>query len=158
VLAVADDPESVEVYHECVDVWHALPHAVRGRVHLACLPMHDLEEQSVIVNALQRHAAIVTQKSLAEGFGLTVAEAMWKSRPVVASAVGGVVAQIEDGRDGLLVEDPDDLEAFAHALHRLLVDQRLAHSLGHRARLKIQQEFMPDRHLLQWAQLVSDLA
>ena len=65
--------------------WHGLPETVRRRVHLASLPMADSDENAAIVNALQRHAAVVVQKSLAEGFGLTVAEAMWKVRPVVAS-------------------------------------------------------------------------
>ena len=58
---------------------------MRRRVHLALLPMDDADENAVIVNALQRRADVVVQKSLAEGFGLTVAEAMWKGRPVVAS-------------------------------------------------------------------------
>ena len=67
------------------------------------LPMDDIEENAAIVNALQRHADVVVQKSLAEGFGLTVAEAMWKQRPVVASRIGGIRDQIEDGRSGLLL-------------------------------------------------------
>ena len=71
--------------------------------------MADPDESAAIVNAIQRHASVVVQKSLAEGFGLTVAEAMWKRRPVVASAVGGIVDQIEDGTHGLLVQDPTDV-------------------------------------------------
>ena len=59
--------------------------------------MSDGDEAAAIVNALQRHATVVVQKSLAEGFGLTVAEAMWKARPVVGSAVGGIVDQIVPG-------------------------------------------------------------
>jgi len=65
-----------------------------------------------MVNALQRHAAVVVQKSLAEGFGLTVTEAMWKARPIVASAVGGIVDQIVDGKHGVLIADPGDLTTF----------------------------------------------
>ena len=98
VTGVADDPEAAEVLDDCVARWRALPHATRSRVHLACVPMHDPDEAAAIVNALQRHATVVVQKSLAEGFGLTVAEAMWKQRPVVASAVGGIVDQIERRR------------------------------------------------------------
>ena len=82
-------------------------------MHLASIPMDDVDENAIIVNALQRHAAVVVQKSLVEGFGLTVTEAMWKGRPVVASRVGGIQDQITDGRDGLLVDDPHDLEEFA---------------------------------------------
>ena len=77
--------------------WRELPPRVRRRVHLALLPMDDADENAVIVNALQRRADVVVQKSLAEGFGLTVSEAMWKARPVVASDVGGIRDQIEDG-------------------------------------------------------------
>ena len=101
VAAVADDPEGAEVLAEVEAVWHALPRAVRRRVHLALLPMEDADENAVIVNALQRRADVVVQKSIAEGFGLTVAEAMWKGRPVVASRVGGIQDQIEDGVTGL---------------------------------------------------------
>ena len=84
--------------------------------------MDDPVENALVINALQRHAAVVAQKSLAEGFGLTVAEAMWKGRPVVASAVGGIVDQVVDGKTGLLVQDPHDLESFGAAIERLLRD------------------------------------
>ena len=94
---MADDPEAAAVYEDCIARWRKLPHAIRGRVHLACIPLADPDENAAIVNALQRHASVVVQKSVAEGFGLTVAEAMWKSRPIVASAVGGIRDQITDG-------------------------------------------------------------
>ena len=104
VTAVTDDPEGAEVLAEVEAAWTELPRRLRRRVHLAVLPMDDPDENAVIVNALQRRADVVAQKSLAEGFGLTVAEAMWKGRPVVASAVGGIQDQIEDGRTGYLVD------------------------------------------------------
>src|SRR6185369_13021756 len=100
------DPEGASVHAATVQAWAALPDPLRRRCHLACLPVEDVGENAAIVNALQRHASVVVQKSLHEGFGLTVAEAMWKSRPVVASAVGGIVDQIDDGIHGLLVDDP----------------------------------------------------
>ena len=87
----------------------------------------------MIVNALQRHATVVTQKSLAEGFGLTVVEAMWKRRPVVATRVGGIVDQITDGEDGLLIDNPADLSGFGAAINRLLGDRALAEQIGARA-------------------------
>ena len=111
VFAVADDPEGAEVLEETEAAWRELPPRVRRRVHLALLPMDDADENAVIVNALQRRADVVVQKSLAEGFGLTVSEAMWKARPVVATDVGGIRDQIEDGVTGRLVE-PRDLRAF----------------------------------------------
>jgi trehalose synthase len=96
VVAVADDPEGSEVFAEVEQVWSELPRRLRRSVHLALLPMTDADENAVIVNALQRRADVVAQKSLAEGFGLTVSEAMWKGRPVVASRIGGIRDQIED--------------------------------------------------------------
>ena len=92
----------------------------RRRIHLATLPMGDLDENAVMVNALQRHARVVVQKSIAEGFGLTVAEAMWKGRPVVASRVGGIDEQIINGESGVLLDDPRDLRAFGRAIAELL--------------------------------------
>ena len=78
VEEVADDPEGAEVLEEARVAWDALPPGAKERVHLAALPMQDGDENAAIVNALQRRADIVVQKSIAEGFGLTVAEAMWK--------------------------------------------------------------------------------
>ena len=99
--------------------------------------MDDGDENALIVNALQRHAAIVVQKSLVEGFGLTVTEAMWKSRPMIASAVGGIQDQIVDRRDGLLITDPTDLDAFAGALVTLLDAPDLAARLGAAAHQRV---------------------
>ena len=130
---------------------------MRQRVHLAAIPMDDPDENSVIVNALQRHATIVVQKSLVEGFGLTVAEAMWKSRPVVASRVGGIQDQITDGGDGLLIDDPYDLDAFGAALRRLLEDANLRARLGNEARETVRNRFLGDRHLGQYALLFGQL-
>ena len=96
------------------------------------------------------------QKSLAEGFGLTVAEAMWKDRPVVASAVGGIQDQIEDGVTGLLVE-PRDLEAFAHAVLRLLRDRDDAERMGERAGESVRETFLGPRLLTQYVQLFAAL-
>ena len=157
VTGVADDPEAAEVYDDCIARWRALPHAVRGRVHLACVPMADPDEAAAIVNALQRRAAVVGQKSLAEGFGLTVAEAMWKSRPVVASAVGGIVDQVDSGTHGLLIDDPHDLAAFGAAVETLLQDRAEAERLGANARARAVAEFLGDRHLNQYAELFERL-
>jgi trehalose synthase len=157
VKGVADDPEAAEVYDDCLVHWRALPHEIRGRVHLVCVPMADPDEAAAIVNALQRHAAVVVQKSLAEGFGLTVAEAMWKSRPIVASRVGGIVDQIVDGEHGLLVDDPHDLAAFGADVDRLLRHRAFAGELGRNARARAVAEFLGDRHLLQYGRLFERL-
>ena len=157
VSGVSDDPEGAAVLADCRERWRALADDVRGRVHLASVPMDDGDENAVIVNAVQRHACVVVQKSLVEGFGLTVAEAMWKGRPVVASRVGGIQDQIVDGRDGLLVDDPTDLDCFAQVLGRVLADPRLAERLGRAAHARVLDEFVGDRHLEQYVDLFERL-
>jgi trehalose synthase len=158
VSGVADDPEAAEVLDECMALWRELPHAARSRVYLACIPMADPDENAAIVNAIQRHASIIVQKSLAEGFGLTVTEAMYKRKPVVASAVGGIVDQIEHGTHGLLVDDPTDLRAFGAAVESLLRDREDASRLAENARDRVVDEFLGDRHLEQYARLFGQLA
>jgi trehalose synthase len=157
VSGVADDPEGAEVLAECQEEWNHLPAAVRRRVHLACIPMDDADENAIIVNALQRHAAVVVQKSLVEGFGLTVTEAMWKGRAVVASKLGGIQDQIADDRDGLLVEDPYDIDEFAGVLRRPLGDAELAGRLGNAAHARVLEEYVGDRHLARYVDLFSSL-
>jgi len=154
VHAIEDDPESASTLDAVVDRWRELPHGIRDRVHLASLPTADLEENGAIVNALQRQATIVVQKSLREGFGLTVTEAMWKRRPVLASAVGGIQDQIRDGTDGLLLQDPNDIESFATVLGRLLPDAGLRQRLGEEAHERVRAEYLPLRHLTQYAELL----
>ncbi len=157
VAAVADDPEGAEVLQESERAWHDLSPDVRERVHLARLPMEDGEENAVIVNALQRHADVVVQKSLAEGFGLTVAEAMWKARPVVASRIGGIQDQIADGVSGLLVDDPHDLKAFGHAINELLGHRQKAAAIGAAAQDQVREHYLGARHLTQYFVLISRL-
>jgi trehalose synthase len=157
VAGVTDDPEGAEVLGECRQAWNRLPEVVRGRVHLASVPMADADENAIVVNALQRHAAVVVQKSLVEGFGLTVTEAMWKGRPVVASRLGGIQDQIVDGRDGLLVSDPRDPDEFAGVLRRPLTDGELAARLGAAAHARVLEDYIGDRHLEQYVDLFSAL-
>jgi trehalose synthase len=154
VAEVADDPEGMEVLAECTRVWEALPDAIRRQIRLVTLPMDDAEENAAMVNAIQRHAAVVVQKSLMEGFGLTVAEAMWKSRPVVASAIGGILDQIVDEQSGLLLRDPYDHAELQTALRRVLGNPQLARRLGAAARARVNEEFLPDRQLRQWVELI----
>jgi trehalose synthase len=158
VSGVTDDPEGAEVLARCREDWSRLPVDVRERVHLASVPMDDVDENAVIVNAVQRHAYAVVQKSLVEGFGLTVTEAMWKGSPVVASRVGGIQDQIVDGRDGLLVDDPRDLAAFAATLGRVLDDETLAERLGRAAHERVRDVFLGDRHLAQYVDLFTRMA
>jgi trehalose synthase len=153
---VSDDPEGAQVYRECQSAWRDLPLAARRRVMLATLPMDDVDENATVVNALQRHATVIAQKSLAEGFGLTVAEAMWKRRPVVGGRVGGIADQIVHGC-GYLV-DPTDSVAFSRAVQTLLDDPARAEAMGSAARDHVHRAYFGDTHLLRWARLFADLA
>jgi len=123
--SVIDDPEQPEILEDLGRRHKAMPAATRHRVVIAQIPMQDTEENAAIVNALQRRADVVVQKSLAEGFGLTVSEAMWKRRPVVASRVGGIPDQIEQGKSGILVDDARDLRAFGDARGADSAEERL---------------------------------
>ncbi len=156
VSGVADDPEGAGVLDSCIAQWRDLHHEARSRVTLACLPMNDSDENAVMVNALQRHAAVVVQKSLEEGFGLTVSEAMWKARPLVASRVGGIQDQIVEGETGYLVE-PDDHQAFGEAVVSLLSDPDQADRMGRAGHDRVREHFLGDRHLRQYANLLIDL-
>jgi trehalose synthase len=139
------------VLEECKQLFQSLPQEARERINLATLPMVDVEENAAMVNAVQRHAAVVVQKSLAEGFGLTVAEAMWKARPIVASAIGGIQDQVVDGENGALLADPTDLAAFGAAVRLLLADPKGAERCGRAARERVRERFLPDRQLIEWA-------
>ena len=109
-----------------------------------------------MVNALQRHATVIAQKSLAEGFGLTVAEGMWKGRPVIGSAVGGIIDQIGEGT-GILQPDPADLAAFGAAARLLLADQDQATRMGQAAHAHVCEQYIGDVHLLRYAKLLGTL-
>ncbi len=157
VEAVSDDPEGAEVLAQVRAVWQTLTPQMQSRVHLVCVPMDDTDENAHIVNALQRYAQIVVQKSLREGFGLTVTEAMWKARPMIASKVGGIQDQITDGEQGLLLADPTDLPGLGALLAQLLGAPDRAQRLGAAAKEKVVGEFLGDRHLRQYADLITGL-
>ena len=153
VGGVDDDPEGAQILAECRTLRARLPTEQRARVHLCCLPMDDPDENALLVNALQRHATVVTQKSLVEGFGLTVLEPMWKSRPVLASAVGGIVDQIEDAVSGVLLDDPTDLAGFARLAAELFEDRDRRGRIGAAAHERVLGGFLGDRHLIQYGEL-----
>jgi trehalose synthase len=156
VKDVSDDPEGAAVYGECLLQWRDLSPATRARILLVTLPLDDVDENAAMVNALQRHATVIAQKSLAEGFGLTVAEGMWKGRPVIGSAVGGIIDQIAEGT-GILLPDPADLAEFGSAARLLLDDQDLAARTGQAAHAHVRQQYVGDLHLLRYGSLLSRL-
>jgi trehalose synthase len=156
VAEVSDDPEGAAVFADCLRQWSGLAAADRARILLVTLPLDDIDENAAMVNALQRHATVISQKSLAEGFGLTVAEGMWKGRPVVGSAVGGIIDQIADGT-GVLLPDPRDLAAFGAAVRGLLDDPGEADRLGRAAHAHVRADYVGDLHLLRYADLFGTL-
>jgi trehalose synthase len=125
-----DDPESAEVLAQVRDAAANDPD-----VHILDLPPWSAIE----INALQRASTIVIQKSLREGFGLTVAEALWKKKPVVASAVGGIPAQVIHKLTGLLAHS---VEGTAYQIRFLLAHPSLAQKLGEQGHDHVQEHFL----------------
>ncbi|HKJ36421.1 MAG TPA: glycosyltransferase [Solirubrobacterales bacterium] len=154
VDGVSDDPEGAEVLAEVRAARAELDPGVRARTHLVNLPMDDIEENAAMVNAIQRHSTVVAQKSLAEGFGLTATEAMWKGRPVIATAVGGLGEQVLDGVTGTVIADPRDLRAFGAAAEELLSDRALADRLGEAGREHVRANYLGTRHLMEYVDLL----
>jgi len=153
VSGVTDDPEGAVVFAECLAEWRLLPPRARELVLLVTLPLDDVEENAAMVNAIQRRATTIVQKSLAEGFGLTVAEGMWKGRPVIGSAVGGIVDQIAEGT-GILLPDPTDLAAFGSDVRWLLDHHEAAERMGAAGKAYTREHFIGDMHLLRWAEVI----
>jgi trehalose synthase len=133
-----DDPEGEEIFNSLC--------ASRDE-HILILTSGD---DTALVNALQTRAAVVLQKSLREGFGLTVAEAMWKGTPVIGGNVGGIGYQIEDGVTGFLVSSVDEA---ASRIVQLINDQNLRKEMGRRARETVREKFLLTRYLEQYLDL-----
>jgi trehalose synthase len=134
-----DDPEGPQVYESLLE---------SQEERIIILSVQD----TALVNALQSRAAVVLQKSLREGFGLTVAEAMWKGTPVIGGNVGGIRYQIEDGVNGFLV---NDVQEAAARIVQLVKDEALRRRLGEAGRETVQQKFLLSRNLEQYLDLFS---
>jgi len=132
--SATDDPEGVEVLEEVREK------AKQDKdIHILLLPQNDIE-----VNALQQSSTVIIQKSLKEGFGLTVAEALWKAKPVVASNVGGIPLQIKHNYSGLLCHSS---EGAALEIRQLLTNPAFARKLGENGREHVRSNFLVTRHL-----------
>jgi trehalose synthase len=141
-----DDPEG---FH----YWEVAEAAAAGdpNIHL----LSNIQQVgSVQINAFQRAADVVVQKSLREGFGLTVSEALWKGRPVVGGRCGGITLQIEDGVDGYLV---DSVERCAERMLELLADPKRADKMGAAGREHVRHSFLSTRELEDWLRLFASL-
>lgn len=132
-----DDPEGEEMYESLLDYQEE-------RIIIIS------QEDAALVNALQRRAAVVLQKSIREGFGLTVTEAMWKGRPVIGGNVGGIRYQIEDGVNGFLVSS---IEEAAERIVHLIKDEALRERLGRKAQETVRSRFLMTRLLEQYLDL-----
>lgn len=143
--SVADDPEAKTVLENVVRRWSGLPTAIRSRAHLVCTALDDEVGNARVVNALQRRAAVVAQRSVQEGFGLTVTEAMLKARPVVATRVGGIPSQIAHNETGLLLRGAAGDDEFSEAVDCLLNDTARASGLGRAAAAHAAQHFTTSR-------------
>lgn len=113
-------------------------------------------ENNILVNALQRVSAVIIQKSIREGFGLAVTEALWKERPVVASNVGGIALQIRDSENGFLV-DPKDIRGTAEKVLKILKDPEMAREMGKKGKEVVKQNFLITRLILDHLDLLNML-
>jgi trehalose synthase len=142
-----DDPEGWDIYHTIMDEARRDPeiHVFTNLVGVG----------NVEVNAFQRLSQVAIQKSIREGFGLVVSEAMWKSTPVVAGRAGGIPLQMADGAGGVLVESTEEC---AGAVRRLLLDPDRRHDLAHRGRERVRRHFLLPRLLVNELRLMNELA
>ncbi|PIR16889.1 MAG: glycosyl transferase family 1 [Deltaproteobacteria bacterium CG11_big_fil_rev_8_21_14_0_20_49_13] len=139
-----DDPESVAVLAEVQNEARS-----DKDIHVILMAQNDIH-----INALQRASDVIVQKSLKEGFGLTVTEALWKSKPVVASAVGGIPLQVKHKFHGLLCHSP---EGAAFAIKQLLQNPEFAQQLAANGREHVKQNFLLTRHLKEYMLLFLSL-
>ena len=145
----SDDPEGVRVYERVYE--RAQEYVDRGDV------LFVVGNSAPLVNALQRFSTVVLQKSLREGFCLTVTEAAWKGRPIVATTAGGIPEQITDGLHGYLI-DPTDIDAYADRVVELLKNESLRNELGHNAKENVRENFLTTRLMLDYVNLMTELS
>jgi len=130
----SDDPEGQQVLDEVREEAQKDPD-----IHILLLPQNDIE-----INALQAGSDVILQKSLKEGFGLTISEALWKAKPVVASNVGGIPLQVKHGYSGLLC---NSVEGAAYSIKQLLSNTAYAKKLGENGKEHVRNNFLLTRHL-----------
>ena len=142
-----DDPEGFRVWEETEEA--------RGGDRDIHLLSNIQQVGNVQINAFQRAADVVLQKSIREGFGLTVSEGLWKARPVIGGRAGGIVLQVRDGLDGYLV---DSVEECAQRTIQLLADPASADTMGTTGREHVRKNFISTRELEDWLRLFTELA
>ncbi len=140
-----DDPEGAQVLAEVMEAANKDPDII-------ILPLPPTSHTEI--NAIQRASTVILQKSLKEGFGLTITEALWKGKPVIAGAVGGIPLQISHKYSGLLVRS---IEGTAHAIKQLLQEPAFAKKLGENGREHVRQNFLLTRHIREYMLLFISL-
>lgn len=155
--AIQDDPEGIEVIEELKAVYCSLPEEVQNDIAILALPMESRKENALMVNVLQRVSSVVFQNSIQEGFGLTVTEAMWKRRPVLASNAGGILEQIEDGTDGCINPHPEDEDEIAEKLEWLLLEMAERERFGKNAQRKVYDKFLVFNQVAQWVRNMGEV-
>ncbi len=143
-----DDPEGLIIFDKVQK--KAKEYIEKGDIILIT------SNNNIMVNVLQRISSVIIQKSIKEGFGLTVAEALWKGTPVVASNVGGIPSQIIDGQNGFLVE-PTDNQGFADRIIEILSNPSLAKELGEKGKETVKNKFLITRLLIDYLNLFNYL-
>ncbi|OYD13762.1 glycosyl transferase family 1 [candidate division WOR-3 bacterium JGI_Cruoil_03_44_89] len=143
-----DDPEGWKIYEK---VERKNRRLVKNRDIMLIT-----SENNILVNALQRSSAVIIQKSIREGFGLTVTESLWKGRPVVASNVGGIPLQIKDGENGFLLE-PNDTKGFANRMIEILQNPDTAEEMGRKGKEIVREKFLITRLLSDYLDLLNDV-
>lgn len=157
--SIQDDPEGREVFDALITAYRDLHPAIQDDIAIVCLPMRSAKENALIVNALQRTSTIVVQNSLREGFGLTIAEAMWKRVPVLSnSRACGPRQQVRDGQDGRLIADPRDVTELRQVLNAMLADRVARRRWGRSAQRRVHDRFLNLDQLQSWARLLHDVA
>ena len=143
-----DDPEGLAIYEKVKE--KAKPYLKNRDVILLTI------ENNLLVNVLQRTSDVIIQKSTKEGFGLTVTEALWKGKPVIASRIGGIPLQIEDGVNGFLLP-PDDTQGFAEKIITILKQPKLGQKLGKNGKEVVREKFLITRLLYDYLDLITSV-
>jgi trehalose synthase len=154
---VKDDPEGQEVLHEITSLYKKLDKKIADDIAILLLPMESAKENALIVNALQRCSSVVVQNSIEEGFGLTITEAMWKIKAVLASNATGLKKQIRHDIDGVLNDDPQNIEGFAIHLSKLLNKPKEREVLAYTAQRRVIDNFLVFTQLINWLKVFSAL-
>jgi trehalose synthase len=155
---VQDDPEAHAVLAELSARYRELPKRLADDIALVVLPMVSRKHNALMVNCLQRCAALVVQNSLREGFSLTVTEALWKEVAVLGSASTGIRQQVRDHLDGRLLANPSDPDEVARTLDEMLANAKDRQAWGRNAHGRVHDAFLIFRQLGDWLQLLAGTA